>query len=355
MRAKVAAVYGEGVTAPAPHLFQVTPDPKELAADFDSATTRTALWGSGGTGSDRMMDCGTAKYDGVVIGAVQGSGGTATIPVALYQGEKAGGREITVTVDSSTGVIKGVSCGTPKDADFPGIAPIASYYGATANMDTAVLNDKSKSYFTPAFAAWQPAGANYNIRTCTQDVPDFWIVALTGTTSTASTWDFAPGPVKTVADPAEPNSTGFNGALGVDLGSAKISRVTCSAKPPAADSAHPEQYANALMEYYRTAADQTSLGVDAKAAIQPYFVSDAALASTWSATGPVPLLCTSKVPGAVQTAAGTTPTTAGSTTTLKMVTWPDWHPDQPGQELSKFTVTLDTSTMKIASITCTTK
>ena len=353
MRAKVAAVYGEGVTAPAPQLFQMTPDPKELAADFDSATTMKALWGSGGTGADRLMDCGTAKYDGVAIGAVQSSGETTTVPVTLYQGAKAGGREITVTVDPGTGVIKGVSCGTPKAADFPGISPIAAYYGATANMDTAVLNDKSKSYFTPAFTAWKPAGANYNIRTCTQDVPDFWIVALTGTNSAASAWDFEPGPVKTVADPAAPNTTGFNDSVAVDLGSSKISRVTCFAKPPTADNAHPADYASALMEYYRTAADQTSLGVDAKAAIQPYFVSDAAFTAAWSGTGPVPLLCTNKVPGAVQIPTGTTPTTSGSTTTVKMVTWPDWHPDQPGQELSKFTLTLDTGTLKIASITCT--
>ncbi|MEY9906587.1 hypothetical protein ABIA35_002807 [Catenulispora sp. MAP12-49] len=354
MRAKVAAVYGEGVTAPAPQLFQMTPDPKELAADFDSATTMKALWGSGGTGADRLMDCGTAKYDGVAIGAVQSSGETTTVPVTLYQGAKAGGREITVTVDPGTGVIKGVSCGTPKAADFPGISPIAAYYGATANMDTAVLNDKSMPYFTPAFATWKPADTDYNRETCTQDVPDFWIVALTGATSAASAWDYSPAPVRTIADPAEPGlPVGFTGSMAVDLGSSKISRVSCAAKPSATDSAHPSQYADALMEYYRLAADQTSLGVDAKAAIQPYFVSDAALTAAWSATGPVPLLCANKVPGAVEVADGSTPTTSGSTTTLKMVTWPMWHPDQPGQELSKFTLTLDTSTMKIASITCT--
>jgi hypothetical protein len=50
---------------------------------------------------------------------------------------------------------------------------------------------------------------------------------------------------------------------------------------------------------------------------------------------------------------GSTPTTAGSRTTVNMVTWPMWHPDNPGQEASKFKIVLDTTSMKISSITCT--
>lgn len=355
MRAKVAAVLGQGVTASKPQYFQPTPDPKELAVDFDSPATMKAVWGDGtAVGVTRPMDCGMAKYNGVAIGAVQGSGATATVPVLLYQGQKAGAVEVTMTVDPASGLIKGFSCGgAPKAADFPGIAPIATYYGAVADLDEAVLKDKTKSYFTPAFEAWHPADGDYDKKSCSQNVPDFWIVALTGSTSSASTWDFGPEGVKTIADPTAPTApTGFHASMAVDLGSALISRVTCQAKPPNTDSAHPAQYADELMNYYRLAADQTSLGVDAKAAIKPFFVSDTAFTTTWSTTGPVPLLCAAKVPGLAITATGATPATSGGKTTVAMVTWPGWHPDQPGQELSRFTLTLDASTMKIASITC---
>ncbi|WP_143765133.1 hypothetical protein [Catenulispora acidiphila] len=357
MRDKVAAVFGQGFTAPAPHLSQVTPDSKELAADFDSPATMKAVWGTGtAVGLKRPMNCGIAKYDGVAIGAVRASGSTATVPVTLYEGAKAGAAEITVTVDPASGVIKGLKCGgAPEAADFPGIAPIAAYYGATASLNQSVLNDKTKSYFTPAFAAWSPVAMNYNALTCTQDVPDSWIVALTGTTSASSAWNFEPGPVTTLADPANPSGTsgtGFTASMAVDLGSAKISRITCQANPPVADPAQPGQYAANLLDYYRRAAEQASLGVDPKAAIQPYFVSDAAFTAAWGNSGAVPLLCAKTLPGSVQQTEDTTPTTSGSQTTVSMATWPDWHPGNPGQELSTFTVTLDTKTLKISSVTC---
>jgi len=354
MRAKVAAVFGQGVTASQPQYFQPTPDPKELAVDFDNPATMKAVWGDGtAVGVTRPMDCGMAKYNGVAIGAVQGSGASASVPVLLYEGQKAGTVEVTMNVDPGSGLITGFSCSAPKAADFPGIAPIATYYGAAADLDEAVLKDKTKSYFTPAFEAWHPADGDYDKKSCSQSVSDFWIVALTGTTSSASTWDFGPEGVKTIADPAAPTApTGFHASMAVDLGSALISRVTCQSKPPSADSAHPAQYADELMNYYRLAADQTSLGVDAEAAIKPFFVSDTAFTTAWSSTGSVPLLCAKKVPGLAVTATGATPATSGAKTSVAMVTWPGWHPDQPGQELSKFTLTLDASTMKIASITC---
>jgi hypothetical protein len=356
MRSKVAEVFGRGVTASS--IYVKSPvDSTGLAADFDSAATMNAVWGSAGAASDRPMDCGMAKYNGVAIGSVKASGdNAATVQVLLYEGAKAGTAEITVALDPASGVIKGTTCGgAPDPADFPGIAPIGTYYGATANVDLSVVNNKQQPYFTSAFAAWHPADQDYDKPTCSQNGPDRWIVALTGTTSASSSWDFAPETVRSTPDPQTPAMpVGFYSSLAVDLGSNKISRVTCDeAYPPKADSAHQAEYARALMDYYSLAADQKSLGVDAEAAIRPFFVSDAAFTKAWADTGAVPLLCAKKVPGAVQVANGTTPTSAGSTTTVKLVTWPQWHPDNPGQELSKFTVTLDTSTMKIASITCT--
>lgn len=357
MRDKVAAVFGQGFTASAPQLNQTTANLKELAADFASPAAMKAVWGTGtAVGSKRPMDCGMAKYNGVAIGAVKTSGSAATVPVVLYQGTKAGTAEITVSVNPTSGVIKGVACGgAPKSGDFPGIAPIAAYYGATASLDQSVLNDKTRSYFTPAFAAWSPVAMNYDALTCTQDVPDSWIVALTGTTAASSAWNFEPGPVTTLADPDNPGGTGgtgFTASMAVDLGSAKISRVTCQANPPVADHAQPGQYAANLLDYYRRAAEQASLGVDPKAAIQPYFVSDAAFTAAWGNSGTVPLLCAKTLPGSVQQADGTTPTVSGPQIKLSAVTWPDWHPGNPGQELSKFTVVLDSTSLKISSITC---
>jgi hypothetical protein len=348
-------VFGQGIT-PSSKSAAPTIDSAELAADFDSPATMNAVWGSGPAGSDRPMDCGM-KYNGIAIGSVQPVGdGTATVPVVLYQGAKAGPAEITVTVDATSGAIKGTKCGgAPNAADFPGIAPIAAYYGAVVDVDLSVVNDKSEPYFTPTFAAWRPADSDYDEQTCTQNGPDRWIVALTGTTSSSSAWDYSPATVRTTPDPQVPAlRTGFESSLAVDLGSSKISRVTCfGAKPPAADNAHPSDYAQKLMDYYRLAADQKSLGVDAEAAIKPFFVSDTAFTTAWKNTGTVPLLCSKKVPGSVGVADGSTPTTSGSHTKVDMVTWPQWHPDAPGQEASKFTVVFDTATMKISSITCT--
>lgn len=348
-------MFSQGVTV-SPTFTAPTVDTAELAADFDSPATMTAVWGPGTTtGADRPMDCGTAKYNGVVIGAVQSSGDAATVPVLLYSGAKAGTTAITVTLDPASGVVKGVSCGGAPDlAAFPGVAPIAAYYGATAGADSSVVNDKTDPYFTPAFAQWRPADADYDKATCRQDGPDRWAVALTGATSASSTWDFAAEPVRTVAGPQAPGaSVGFASSLAVDLGSTKISRVTCfRANPPKADSTHPADYARALMDYYRLAADQHSLGVDAKAAIQPLFVSTAAFTKAWSTTGAVPLMCTKQVPGSVAVADGSTPTASGALTTVHMVTWPDWHPGTPGQEASTFTVVLDKKTMKISSVAC---
>lgn len=355
MRAKVAAVFGQGVTVRAVYT-QPDIDSKELAADFDSPATMTAVWGSGPAGSDRPMLCGMTKYNGIVIGTVQpADDGTATVPVLLYQGSKAGSAVTTVTLDATSGLIKGTACGGATNAaDFPGIAPIAAYYGATVDGNLSVVNDKSDPDFTQAFAAWEPADSDYDKPTCSQSGPDRWIVALTGATASSSAWDFAPQPVRTLPDPTVPSSAvGFGSSLAVDLGASKISRVTCfRANPPAADSTHSPDYAMELLDYYRLAADQKSLGVDAEAAIRPFFVSDAAFATAWQNTGTVPLLCTKKIPGSVGVAEGSTPTTSGSHATVKMVTWPDWHPDAPGQEASKFTVVFDTSTMKISSITC---
>lgn len=355
MRSKVAAVFGQGVTVSSV-FTPPTIDTRELAADFDSPATMKAVWGSGAAGSERPMDCGMAKYEGIAIGAVQASGtSAATVPVALYEGAKAGPAVVTVTLDAASGVIKGTTCGGAVNAaDFPGITPVAAYYGGTVTMDKSVINQSLDPYFTPAYASWRPADADYTPPTCSQNGPDRWVVALTGTTSSASTWDFAPGPVASTVDPQVPQApVGFRSALAVDLGSRKISRVTCgNANPPATDSAHPADYAQALMDYYRAAADQASLGVDPKAAIQPFFVSDTAFATAWKNTGTVPLLCTKKVPGSVQVANGTTPTTSGTRVTVKMVTWPNWHPDAAGQEASKFTLVLDTTSMKISSITC---
>ncbi|MBS2550977.1 hypothetical protein KGQ19_29305 [Catenulispora sp. NL8] len=354
MRAKVASAFGQGVTAP-PHYDQPTVNTTELAADFDSPATMNASWGTGPVGSERPMDCGTAKYDGIVIGAVRASGSNATVPVMLYENNKAGAVEVTVTVDPASGVIKGTACGgAPSPTDFPGIAPIATYYGAVLTDDQSVVDNKSHPYFTSAFAAWTGDG-DYNTDECGQNGPDRWIVALTGTTSAASTWDFAPGAVMTLPDPTVPAMrTGFTSALAVDLGSAKISRVTCGrAYPPVLGSnTKPADYAQQLLDYYRVAAQQKSLGVDAEAAIRPFFVSDAAFTKAWGSTGTVPLLCTKKVPLSVMMADGTSLTTSGTQSTLHMVTWPDWHPDAPGQEASKFTAVFDTKTMKISSITC---
>lgn len=354
MRAKVAAVYGQGFT-PGAHFEPPTVDQKELAADFDSKATMDAVWGTGAVGADRPMDCGMPKYNGIALGAVKSSGDAATIPVALYNAEKAGSAAAIVTVDPATGVIKGVTCGSaPTATDFPGIAPIGTYYGATASLDNAVLNDKSQPNFTPAFTAWQPADWDYNKYVCSQNVPDLWTVALTGTSSSASTWDYEPGRVSSIPNPNVPSApAGFTASLAVDLGSAKISRVTCRAFPPVLDKANPAQYATSLMEYYRLAADQKSLGVDPAAAIKSSFVSDDAFTKAWNSTGAVPLLCSKTVPGSAEIANNSTGTTSGSQITFSMVTWKTWHPDNPGQELSKFTLAMDASTMKIASITCT--
>lgn len=351
MRAKVAAVFGQGVTTTSVYTASSV-DTKELAADFESPAVMSAVWGTGAVGADRPLDCGMAKYDGIAIGPVKSTGDSATVPVVLYEGANAGTTPITVNLDPATGVIKGVACGGAAQAPLPGIAPIAAYYGATATLDKSVLDDKTKSFFTPAFTAWHPSSANHEIRTCSQYVPPSWTVALTGTTSSSSTWDYSPGLVKTVTDPATPVPTGFPYGMAVDLGTNKISRVSCYTNPQAADKAHPDRYGAELLEYYRQAADQTSLGVDAQAAIRPFFVSDAAFTTAWGSTGTVPLLCTPKVPGSVQLADGTKPATTGSRITLSMVTWPDWHPDSPGQETSKLTLVLDASTMKISSITC---
>ena len=353
MRTKVAAVFGMAITPASSAYPRPTVTTTELTADFDSQETLKAVWGTGAASADHPMDCGMAKYNGVAIGAVQSSNGAATIPVVLYEGGKAGTVAISVTLDPASGVINGFSCtGAPDLTKFPGIAPIAAYYGAMATMDSSVLNDPAKPYFTPAFSAWQPADSNYDDKACSQSVPDQWVIALTGTTSAASAWDFAPNPVRSVVDPAAPMAPiGFPASLAVDLGSTKISRVTCEAVP-AADTAHPADYVQSLMSYYRLAADQKSLGVDSEAALRPFFASDAAFTSAWTTTGPVPLLCANKVPGSVMTANGSTATTAGGQTTVKMVTWPMWHADAPGQEVSKFTVTVDANTLKIASITC---
>lgn len=357
MRAKVAAVYGQAYTPVDSRVTPPTVDPKELAADFADKATMDAVFGTGAVGSDRPMDCGTAKYNGIVLGAVQSSGdsATATIPVALYENAKAGAAEITVTMDPASGIIKGVTCGgAPKAADFPGVAPLAGYYGAMASGVVAVLNDKSAPYFTHAFAVWKPTSADYDAVSCSQSVPDLWSVALTGTSSSASTWDFGPGPVRSIPDPDVPSdSPGFASSVAVDLGSAKISRVSCYSNPPKADPAHAADYVNRLMENYRLAADQKSLGVDPRAAIRSSFVSDAAFTKAWNSTGTVPLLCSGTFPGSVEMAENSTATTSGSRTTFKMVTWRQWHPDNPGQELSKFTLVVDASTLKIISITCT--
>ncbi|WP_194916199.1 hypothetical protein [Catenulispora rubra] len=355
MRAKVAAVYGQGYTTATSHYEQPDINRQELAADFTDKATMDALFGTGAIGSNRPMDCGTAKYNGIVLGAVQASGIAATIPVALYENSKAGAAEITVIVDPASGVIKSVACGgAPKPADFPGVAPLAGYYGAMASGNTAVLNDKSDPYFTRAFATWKPTATDYDVATCSQYVPDRWAVALTGTSPAASTWDFGPGAVSTLpnrSDPAAP--TGLYASLAVDLGAAKIARVSCYTNPLPADPAHPATSVNRLMETYRLAADQKSLGVDPQAAIRSAFVSDAAFTTAWNSTGTVPLLCSSTVPGSVETADNSTGTTSGSKITFSMATWRQWHPDNPGQELSKFTLVVDASTLKIVSITCT--
>ncbi|WP_370380428.1 hypothetical protein [Catenulispora sp. GAS73] len=355
MRARVAAVYGQAYTATGFHHAQPPVNPKELAADFADKATMDAVFGTGAAGSDRPMDCGTAKYNGIVLGAVQSSGDAATIPVALYDNAKAGAAEITVTVDPTSGVIKSVACGgAPKPADFPGVAPVAAYYGAMVSGDATVLNDKSDPYFTPAFAAWKPADANYEVASCSQYVPDLWAVALTGTSASTSTWDFDKGQVTTLSFPSAPTApTGFDSSLAVDLGAAKISRVSCYSNPPKADPTHAADYVNRLMETYRLAADQKSLGVDAQAEIRPFFVSDAAFTTAWNSTGTVPLLCSSTVPGLVETVDNPTGTASGSRTTFSMATWRQWHPDTSGQELSKFTLVMDASTLKIVSVTCT--
>jgi hypothetical protein len=357
MRAKVAAVFGQGVT-PATVFGSSQIDTKELAADFESTAVMNAVWGTGAAGSDRPMACGMAKYNGVAIGAVTSTGDSATVPVVLYEGPKAGTTAITVNVNPTTGVIKGVACGgaAAVPAAFPGIAPIAAYYGALVNVDQSVVNDKSKPYFTPAFAAWTPADTDYDKYSCGQNGPARWVVALTTATSGTSAWDYGTAPVLTTADAkARALPVGFVSSLAVDLGTNKISRVTCIwANPPEADNAHPAQYAQNLLDYYRLAADQKSLGADAEAAIRPLFTSDAAFTTAWSSTGAVPLLCTktAKVPGSVGLLDGSTPTTSGTRLTVKLVTWPQWHPDAAGQETSKFAVVLDTTTMKISSINC---
>ena len=357
MRAKVGAVFGQGIT-PASVFLPLTIDTKELSADFESPAVMKAVWGTGAAGADRPMDCGMAKYNGIAIGAVTSAGDAATVPVVLYEGPKAGTTAITVNLDPATGVIKGVACGgaAAPPAAFPGIAPIAAYYGALVNVDGSVVNDQSHPYFTPTFAAWSPADTDYDKFSCGQNGPSRWIVALTASNSTTSAWDYGTAPILTTADAkAQALPLGFVSSLGVDLGTNKISRVTCvRANPPAADKAHPAQYAENLLAYYRLAADQKTLGVDAEAAIRPLFTSDAAFTAAWSGTGAVPLLCTktAKVPGSVGVLDRSTPTTSGTQLTVKLVTWPQWHPDAPGQEASKFTVALDTSTMKISSITC---
>lgn len=356
MRAKVASAFGQGVT-PAAVFGAPQINTKELAADFESPAVMNAVWGTGTATSNRPMDCGMAKYNGVAIGAVTSTGGSVTVPVVLYQGATAGTTAITVNLDPATGVIKGVACGgAAAPAAFPGIAPIAAYYGALVNVDTSVVNDQSHPYFTPSFAAWSPADTDYDKFSCGQDGPSRWIVALTASNSTTSAWDYSTAPILTTADAkAQALPLGFVSSLGVDLGTNKISRVTCiRANPPAADKSHPAQYAENLLAYYRLAADQKSLGVDAEAAIRPLFTSDAAFTAAWSGTGAVPLLCTktAKVPGSVAVLDRSTPTTSGTQLTVKLVTWPQWHPDAPGQETSKVTVTLDTSTMKISSIIC---
>ena len=196
-----------------------------------------------------------------------------------------------MNLDPATGVIKGVACGdAAAPAAFPGIAPIAAYYGALVNVDLSVINDKSKPYFTPAFAAWSPADTDYDKYSCGQNGPDRWVVALTTATSGTSAWDYGRGLVFTTAEAkAKAVPIGFVSSLAVDLGTNKISRVTCiRANPPAADDAHPAQYAQNLLAYYRLAADQKSLGVDAEAAIRPLFTSDAAFTTAWSSTGAVP-------------------------------------------------------------------
>lgn len=354
MQAKVAAVFGQGVTPGWAHSAPSDINTKELAADFESPAVMGEVWGTGAAGTDRPMDCGMAKYDGIAIGAITSTGDAANVPVVLYQGATAGTEAITVNVNPATGVIKGVACGGTAPAPLPGIAPIATYYGAMASQDKSVLNDKSKSFFTPAFTAWHPVSVNYEIDTCSQYSPGSWTVALTASTSASSTWDYSPEPVATIADPDTPSSpTGLPYGMAVDLASAKISRVSCyPASPPAPDRAHPDWYATSLLEHYRQATEQEQLGVDATSFIRPAFVSDAAFTTAWASTGAVPLLCAAKLPGSVALADGTKPVTTGSQITLSMVTWPDWHGDDAGQETSKFTLVLDANTLKISSITC---
>lgn len=356
MRAKVAAVFSMAVTPVSSRHFQPAVNAAELAADFDSRATMDAVWGTGAAGSDHPMDCGMARYDGVALGAVQTSGGTVTLPVVLYNGTKAGTTAITMNLDPASGVIKGVACGGVQDlTSFAGITPVAAYYGALAAGGTAAVGGPASRYFAPAFTAWQPSDTGYDDKYCSANAPSMWIAALNGTTSTDSVWDFEPGPVRSIVDPAAPQApVGFASSLAVDLGTTTISRVTCGeAFPPVPDSAHPAAYAQLLLGYYRAAADQASLGVDAKAAIRSYFTSDDAFTSAWTTTGPVPLLCAKEVPGTVMPATGSTPATSGAQTTVEMVAGPPWHPGAVGREASRFTVTFDSATMKIASIACT--
>ncbi|TDT98142.1 hypothetical protein EDD99_6357 [Streptomyces sp. 846.5] len=325
------------------------PDPGGVSQYFASPAVRAKFQGDGGI--DAPMGCkagsGHDVVDGAVIGTPVAAKGAVSVPVNLYVGNRPAAR-LTATTDLK-GRLTGFSCGTAAALGLPGEPALVGFYGGAAAVygtpgaDSA-LGILKRQYLNPGFAGFARPAIDTDQATCAEDGLTYWhAVYAPAATNIGAQWYFWPGgPGQVIM------------SVAVDP-TPKVAWVNCTGQlvPPLAPAAYSddqvESYIGDLLNSYAVLLALKPYGADVSG-IASYFATPAAYRTAAASTGSEPLECAVTAAGSIN---ADSVTTSGTTAVVSLTSAPTAHALATGEKpLGHPRVTVNLSTMKIASVTC---
>lgn len=327
-------------------------NPAGLQAFVANAQVAARLQGGGGIGAP--VGCGVSSGKDVVDGALVGTpvahdGGMA-VPVSLYAGTRDAAR-LTLDTDAA-GRVTDFSCAAATDPGLPGSAALVGYYGgATAAFgaadSAATLGRLRQQYLAPGFASFTRPELDGDQSTCAEGgtIPYWHAVYAPGRTGTGAQWYFWPGGGDQVVM-----------SVAVDRSAPRVDWVYCVGQlvPPLPPANYSDDqvrtYVGGLLDSYAYLQALKPYGADTSA-IGGYFTSPSAYREAVAATGAQPLECAAR-PASSMTADSVS--VSGATAVVTLTADPTAHALTAGETaLGHPKVTLDLTSMKIASVSCT--
>jgi hypothetical protein len=325
------------------------PDPGGVSQYFASPAVQAKFQGGGGIGAPMGCKAGSGHdvVDGAVIGAPVAGKSAISVPVNLYVGNRPAAR-LTATTDLK-GRLTGFSCGSSAALGLPGEPALVGFYGGVAAVygtpgaDSALAGLKHQ-YLNPGFAGFARPAIDTDQATCAEDGLTYWHAVYAPTaTDIGAQWYFWPGgPGRVIM------------SVAVDR-TPKVAWVNCTGQlvpllaPAAYSDDQVEGYVGDLLNSYAVLLALKPYGAHS-GGIASYFTTPAAYRTALASTGGEPLECAATAAGSIN---ADSVTTSGTTAVVSLTSAPTAHALTPGEKpLGHPKVTVDLSTMKIASVTC---